>query len=678
MRLTILKDFSLYLAFVGLFGVVEHSAMAQISEELLSILPAEVSQLATRRNYFQHLDYKTATEEKVFKLEGTLVTYIVDYQDGSASVRQFLVTDEGRRFLLGALDAETKFPSSLSRVLVETALKLSDGTSEDILLLFSSQDLVTIQSAVPTVSNAIGEQKTLFMLANYKDKPTEKPWTPQELKEGVFKQTSDFYYDSSFKQTYLTGDSIGYFTTSLTSDTACPGDAVADEIDNQARAQGYEPKSYAHRLYIFPASTHCGGVAFAHVGTSVGGSSRAWFFGYANLSFIAHEMGHNLGLPHASAYNCGANPLPVNDDFSKCTHNEYGNPADRMGSGGVYYFNASFRERLKWLNTSITRPLLDITQSGTYLLEPYESQSNGTKAYRIFKRKNSNGSIDFYSLEFRQPIGYDKGIEGSGNISKGILIYLINSNDIWNAHLLDLNPQTQDTRDSALEGGKIFNDPFAANGGLKITVNSIGIAGAVLSVEIGNSPVPTPTPISTPTPTPRPTPTPTPTPTPRPTPTPTPRPTPTPAPKPTPTPTPCVRSNPTLTLVAHNSQISSGENALFGLMIQSQDSLACPPIEYTASLILSQDMGMGGYVAPNLFSLSSGGKVSVGVEIFTQTSSIPKTYSFRIKVKSKGQPPTSQTISGNFTIHGANRNTTKLKGPLFGPTASLFGPYPDR
>ncbi len=60
----------------------------------------------------------------------------------------------------------------------------------------------------------------------------------------------------------------------------------------------------------------------------------------------AHELGHNLGLLHANSWT------PASFDSAGAGSNsEYGNPFDRLGSGGGLrsHFTASFKERISWL-----------------------------------------------------------------------------------------------------------------------------------------------------------------------------------------------------------------------------------------------------------------------------------------------------------------------------------------
>ncbi|EVU11697.1 metallo-peptidase M12B Reprolysin-like family protein, partial [Vibrio parahaemolyticus V-223/04] len=60
---------------------------------------------------------------------------------------------------------------------------------------------------------------------------------------------------------------------------------------------------------------------------------------------IAHEFGHNLGLSHAKALDCGDASVSNN-----CNAIEYGDSYDVMGTPDMGYINTYYKERMGWLN----------------------------------------------------------------------------------------------------------------------------------------------------------------------------------------------------------------------------------------------------------------------------------------------------------------------------------------
>ena len=83
------------------------------------------------------------------------------------------------------------------------------------------------------------------------------------------------------------------------------------------------------------------------------GDKITWIDGYSygteldqKTGVYTHELGHNLGLWHANAWD----PATSVPDDTNGTHVEYGHKFDSMGSGSSEYdeehFNASFKNAL--------------------------------------------------------------------------------------------------------------------------------------------------------------------------------------------------------------------------------------------------------------------------------------------------------------------------------------------
>lgn len=66
-------------------------------------------------------------------------------------------------------------------------------------------------------------------------------------------------------------------------------------------SQGIKLENYQHRVYVLPhaISSTCGWEGLGNVGCGV--ACRAWIVSCERVEVYAHELGHNLGLRHASS-----------------------------------------------------------------------------------------------------------------------------------------------------------------------------------------------------------------------------------------------------------------------------------------------------------------------------------------------------------------------------------------
>src|SRR5207253_4043982 len=125
-------------------------------------------------------------------------------------------------------------------------------------------------------------------------------------------------------------------------------------------------------------------------------------------------------LWHSHALDCGAVTVGPT-----CTAIEYGDLFDKMG-GTTYsgHFNSFQKERLGWLNSGTSPPIMTVPTSGTYVLETYETAGSGPKALKILKSTDpTTGYRTWYYVEARKAIGFDEFLATvTNNATNGVLI----------------------------------------------------------------------------------------------------------------------------------------------------------------------------------------------------------------------------------------------------------------
>jgi hypothetical protein len=91
------------------------------------------------------------------------------------------------------------------------------------------------------------------------------------------------------------------------------------------------------------------------------------------------ELGHNLWLYHSHALACEGAVMA-----GSCTSVDYGDQFGVIGSvNGPTHFKAVQEELLGWLDYGASPPISEVTASGTYTIDPYESVGTAPKARRI-------------------------------------------------------------------------------------------------------------------------------------------------------------------------------------------------------------------------------------------------------------------------------------------------------
>jgi hypothetical protein len=414
--------------------------------------------------------------EQRLELQGELKVMYEDYDDGSHRLRHTLETN-GERIALhfksppsGLLSGT---PAQVSGVLVDDAMAVESG-KDDVLMLAccDGPGVSSTLNETPELPYTFGEQRTLVMLVNFQDDAKNTPWSTNDAYNLVFGAVNDFYLENSFQQTWLAGDVFGWYTLPLDS-TSCDNGGIRDLAMTAAAADGVNVDSYDRYVYVFPTNS-CGYSGMAETGVT---PSHAWINGSLNIRTVAHELGHNLGLFHAKALDCGDVTLA-----SACASYGYGDTLDIMGNALSGHFNAFHKERLGWF---VPESILTVETEGSYTLEPYEAPSAGIpKVLKILRSINAvTGQKTWYYVEYRQAIGFDSFLTDNENVQNGVVIRLGTEADGDSSYLLDMTPGSEfvDHRDPALTTGQSFADPDEA---AVITTNGTDSFGAIVNVNV--------------------------------------------------------------------------------------------------------------------------------------------------------------------------------------------------
>lgn len=409
-------------------------------------------------------------------------------------------------------------------------------------------------------ASTVGEQQTAVILVNFQDN-TSQPISKTDANALVFGAVSDYYWEASYQKTFLSGATYGWVTIPV-SESLCDNFAFAREADKAVTATGVDLSKYERLIYLLPQKLCRGG----GVNTGPGSPSRMWVTANAfDAQLIIHELGHNFGLLHSGAMDCGA--TVIGED---CTVSTYGDPADTMGSGTATHFNATHKQKLGWIGASGQPAVTTITRSGSYELSPFESPDLGVKAIRIPRGVDPvTGEQTYYYLEYRQPLGFDSKLGSMGNVTQGLLVHTSGVNQ--DSVLLDMTPNSNaasefyDVRDGALAVGRTYVDTLA---GVSFALKSADAAGALVEVGLsGDAPVA------------------------------------------------CTRQPPVLSIVGPTTPVVAGSAIDYTVSLGNRDSSGCSATSF--NLAYSVPDNWSGVIGANALSLSPG---STGTTTLTVTS----------------------------------------------------------
>lgn len=457
--------------------------------ELALQQPGEVLRVAVPTDKQGQLPSEVlALVEEAVEVEGELeIIHVDNFEDPSLSrIEHLLKTPYGEQVRLhDAGHSHRELQSGqkvrLKGVLIPAGANAKSGEAGELVVASFDEDILSLAAgsaasygSQPGVqANTVGEQRTLVMMVNFQDAPSNKPWTSADMQSMFSNQINPFYQEVSYGQTSFQATVLNWQTIA-TNSSSCDRTAITNLADQAATAAGHVLSNYDRLVYAFPVSSACGWGGLGSVG---GKPSRAWLNGSFNRGAYTHELGHNLGLYHSHDQVCAGSTLGSN-----CTVKEYGDLADTMGAGKGH-FNAYQKDRLGWFGNRI----LTVASSGSYRLAPQEFSGSLPLALKTLKSVDpTNGAKTWYYVEYRQAIGVDSPLSAyessGGNLHKGLSIHSgidLNGNA---SYMLDMTPETSGWYDAALVAGKRFSD---STSGVNVSTQWADGKEALVDVSLG-------------------------------------------------------------------------------------------------------------------------------------------------------------------------------------------------
>jgi len=356
------------------------------------------------------------------------------------------------------------------QVLTGTPVRVR-GVRVDQALALGSSSSVTVVGQ-PPLPRTFGEHRVLVVLVKFTDTlatAEPSPATVQTVFFGSGMSATNFFLETSYQRTWLSGTVVGPVSVAMTS-AGCDYNKIAMLAQQAAVTLGVSPGQYNHLVYAFPNS----GCSWWGLGSVGGLPGEVWINGSIVPRVATHELGHNLGLYHSHLLECGTVTLG-----SSCSSIDYGDLYDVMGSGsGPNHYNAVQKDLLGWLDNTGMPPITTVQATGTYTIDPLETAGTNPKALRILTAQG-----DWLYVELRRPIGFDSNIASISNVMNGVLVHY------WDGtpngvYVLDMTPTTSSSADPALTVGTTFQD---VAGGVTITPLWVNGTNAGVNVSVGGA-----------------------------------------------------------------------------------------------------------------------------------------------------------------------------------------------
>lgn len=267
------------------------------------------------------------------------------------------------------------------------------GKTKNNQIYMAANATNSFETLAPAAAMVSGDQKTIVLVANFKDAAVAASCTKLAIEDTMFtdpnqRSVNDLYRETSHDNVQFSGAVAGPFTINYSSTYTCNVSAWAQAAETQAQASGINLGNYNRKVYVLPKQNTCG---YAGLSTVGGNPSQSWIFRCDLPDVYAHELGHSLGMGHAGNAT-----------------GEYNDTSDIMGISGIglRQINGPHQEQMGWKEP---QQITEITSDGIYDIAPLELDATTASAPQIIKIRKPD-TAEWYYLSFRQSYGFDSSL----------------------------------------------------------------------------------------------------------------------------------------------------------------------------------------------------------------------------------------------------------------------------